>query len=311
MKKIILLLFILICTKSFWAQAPSGFNYQAVARDINSIPITSGSLNIGFIIRDGASNGPVVYQESHSNITPNAIGLFNLTIGSGQVLNGDFNSLQWDNGAKYLEVLINGASSGSAQQLLSVPYALHAQNANDAWSKNGNAGTDVNNNFIGTTDNVALNFRIGNQPAGRLDPNGDVFLGNMAGTLNIGNSNTGIGDMALSSNTSGAGNTAIGSSTMRSNTIGDYNTAHGYGTLSSNLSGNGNTAMGFFALYGNAEGSYNTAIGSSTLYSNSSGSYNTALGESGLSSNTIGSDNTAIGSLALLLNTTGNFNTAL
>src|SRR5690349_5353510 len=38
------------------------------------------------------------------------------------------------------------------------------------WSTTGNAGTVDGTNFLGTTDNVPLNFRVNNQRVGRLDP---------------------------------------------------------------------------------------------------------------------------------------------
>jgi hypothetical protein len=39
------------------------------------------------------------------------------------------------------------------------------------WMLEGNSGTDPTVNFVGTTDNTALNFRVNNQRALRLEPN--------------------------------------------------------------------------------------------------------------------------------------------
>lgn len=41
---------------------------------------------------------------------------------------------------------------------------------NTFWNATGNAGTSAGTNFIGTTDNTILNFRVNNQPALRLIP---------------------------------------------------------------------------------------------------------------------------------------------
>src|SRR5688500_12406594 len=38
----------------------------------------------------------------------------------------------------------------------------------NAWLTTGNSGTD-STNFLGTTDNVPLNFRVNNFPSGRID----------------------------------------------------------------------------------------------------------------------------------------------
>ena len=60
-----------------------------------------------------------------------------------------------------------------------------ADGALNAWSLTGNGGTVDGTNFIGKTDNVPLNIRVNNQKAGRIDPNGPVFLGYQAGNSNV------------------------------------------------------------------------------------------------------------------------------
>src|SRR5207245_6678338 len=40
----------------------------------------------------------------------------------------------------------------------------------NAWSLTGNAGTNPGTNFLGTTDNIAQEFRVNNQRAFRLEP---------------------------------------------------------------------------------------------------------------------------------------------
>lgn len=132
MKKILLLLIVFGCLFSLLAQAPQGFNYQAVARNPDTkAPITTGTINVGFIIHDNGPAGTVLYQESHLNVAPNALGLFNLTIGKGQVNQGNFSTINWASGTKFLEVLIDGAPAGT-QQLQSIPYALHAKTVENA-----------------------------------------------------------------------------------------------------------------------------------------------------------------------------------
>jgi len=73
----------------------------------------------------------------------------------------------------------------------------------DAWLTTGNAGTDADVDFIGTTDNVGLSFRTNDIEYIRLTPTGRVGLGNNSPqtTLHIGNGSTApayVGGMAES-----------------------------------------------------------------------------------------------------------------
>jgi hypothetical protein len=89
------------------------------------------------------------------------------------------------------------------------------------------------------------------------------------------------------------------------------NTAIGYLALTANTTGDGNTGNGLAALFSNISGNNNTASGGAALYSNTTGDGNTAIGVEALALNTSGSSNTAIGSGALITNSTGEFNTAI
>ncbi|MGQ9862857.1 MAG: tail fiber domain-containing protein [Bacteroidia bacterium] len=167
----------------------------------------------------------------------------------------------------------------------------------DAWLTTGNAGTVDGTHFIGTTNNVPLNFRVNNQKAGRISSSaseGNTFFGYQAGN----------------SNTTGSANTANGYLALSSNTTGTNNTANGFRALFKNINGSANTANGSSALYNNTTGSGNTANGQSALYNNTTGTYNTANGYWALLNNTTGYFNVANGYQALYYNTTGSENTA-
>lgn len=91
----------------------------------------------------------------------------------------------------------------------------------------------------------------------------NVFIGDNAGnftTTGLGG-NVGVGNTALSGNTSGHQNTALGGSTLRNNLNGVNNTAVGSGALLANTSGSHNTATGQAALWNNSEGHFNVAVG--------------------------------------------------
>jgi trimeric autotransporter adhesin len=181
------------------------------------------------------------------------------------------------------------------------------------WGLSGNSGTTAGVNFIGTTDNVPLTFKVNNQLAGKIDQSllNTAFGYQSMHANTSGTFNTACGHQALFANTTGGGNTAAGYSALYSNTEGGSNTAYGAYSLFSNTTGGQNTAQGLLSLFSNTTGDYNTAVGYAALLSNNTGISNVATGYQSLYSNTGGSWNTALGNEALYYNTTGNENTAI
>ena len=183
------------------------------------------------------------------------------------------------------------------------------------WALDGNAGTDPSTNFVGTIDNVPLNFRVNNTRVGHIDTNKNTFIGELSGASNnaLGGEteNTAFGYRSLRNNTTGYYNSAFGSQSLFSNTTGERNTAIGHYALNSNIDGKYNTAVGAYALRFNTNGNYNVASGYEVLYQNTSGRFNTATGRRALRNNTTGYSNTAYGNGALSNNTTGISNTAI
>lgn len=180
------------------------------------------------------------------------------------------------------------------------------------WRTTGNSGLNANNNFIGTTDNVALRFRVNNTWYGELNPSNDnLSLGYRANKNSTGYSNIAVGKDALNSNAGGYYNTAVGWQSLYDNNSGSYNAAIGASALYNNTTGNYNVGIGYEPLSSNSSGSYNVGIGFRSLYTNTSGSYNTGLGIYTLLYNVGGALNTAAGYYALGANTYGQYNTAL
>ncbi|GAB3955449.1 hypothetical protein GCM10028805_43080 [Spirosoma harenae] len=204
-----------------------------------------------------------------------------------------------------------------------------ASSGGAAWSLNGNSGI-TSGNFLGTTNNAPLYFRVNNQNAGRIDNAlNNVAFGNLAynsgstgtgnvgiGTLALSNTNSGsyntaVGLQALQNNTTGVGNTAIGTVALLSNNDGQNNTAAGYRALTTNTSGGGNTALGSVALENNLSGANNTALGTVALQANTSGPNNTAVGAGALQRNNTGYENSAIGTNSQAMNTSGHSNVSV
>jgi hypothetical protein len=162
----------------------------------------------------------------------------------------DFGSGAFDGEARWLEISVR--ESGQAYttitprtELTPAPYALHAM---DAWSINGNSGTTAGTNFLGTTDDTALQFHVNGARALRLEPHST--------SPNV------IGGYSGNSVTSGAWGATIGgggktdsanSVTWLYGTVGGGlgNTAHRQATVGG---GEGNTASGESATVGGGSG---------------------------------------------------------
>jgi len=123
-----------------FAQAPEKFNYQAVIRDNTGELLINQDISLQISILDGSTTGSVMFSEEHSETT-NAYGVVNIEIGNGVLVSGNFGSVSWDSGDKFLKIEIDetGGSTYSelgVVQLLSVPYALYANSANNLGDEN-------------------------------------------------------------------------------------------------------------------------------------------------------------------------------
>lgn len=179
------------------------------------------------------------------------------------------------------------------------------------WGLTGNSGTNPATNFIGTTDNQNLVFKVGGSRAGLLSVDNRTFFGLLAGLNTTAIHNSGFGFRVLEANTTGIKNTGLGSQTLFTNTTGNNNTAVGVYSLLSNTTGNDNVAMGEGALQNNTTGSQNMGIGGATLFSNTTGLFNSGIGYASLLLNTTGSDNIGIGAFSLMNGTAVSNNVAI
>jgi hypothetical protein len=167
MKKIFYSLFTaMLFAQASSAQAPQLINYQAAVRNSSGAPLASGPVQIRFTVRDGSLSGTTVFQETNT-VTTTAQGIANLTIGSGTAVTGTLSAVDWAGGIKFLEVEMNTGSgyvSVGNQQMVSVPYALHAASAGNVPFTV--SGTHIFNN---NTGNVGINTAA---PAAKLHVKG-------------------------------------------------------------------------------------------------------------------------------------------
>lgn len=139
MKKIYcLIVLLLLCAASVFAQAPEKFNYQAVVRNASNALVTNAPVGVRVSILQGSASGNAVYVETHTAST-NANGLLTLEIGGGTVQQGTFAGIDWANGPFFLKTETDPAGGSnytvtSTQQLMSVPYALYAGEAANGFS---------------------------------------------------------------------------------------------------------------------------------------------------------------------------------
>jgi hypothetical protein len=130
MKKILQLCFALLLVSVLNAQAPGKFNYQAVVRNAANQLVTGSPVGVRVAILKGSTTGSAVYLETHIPIS-NANGLVSMEVGSGTVVNGNFSTIDWSNGPYFIKSDFDPTGGtnytiSNTTQLLSVPYALHA-----------------------------------------------------------------------------------------------------------------------------------------------------------------------------------------
>ncbi len=187
---------------------------------INATAIGSNAIvNTSNTVQLGDANVRLVYAGTGTNasLITGGLQVTGGTLGAGKVLTSDAaGNATW-------QVPSGGGGGGNS------------------WNLTGNLGTDGTlngTNFIGTTDDIPLNFRVNNQTIGRLEAtNRNVFWGTGQFFFNpTGQNNNAMGDFALGNNLSGSSNVAIGSGALSVTSTGGNNT--GIGTNASSTLGN-------------------------------------------------------------------------
>jgi hypothetical protein len=139
MKKIFLfLLTSLLSFSSFAQNLPQGIAYQAVAvkegpysvagENPQAIYWSNKDIKVRFTILDQYPNPTDTYQEFHP-VTTDDYGVFNLIIGQGTIISGDFETIPWELGTAHLQVEIDFDNDDnytvtSFERFWSVPYAF-------------------------------------------------------------------------------------------------------------------------------------------------------------------------------------------
>lgn len=145
------------------AQVPEKMSYQAVIRNNSGQLVPNQSVAVKVSILQGSPAGAAVYSERLTGNT-NANGLVSLEIGSGTVLTGTFNTIDWTTGSYYLKTETDPAGGtnyiiAGTSQLLSVPYAMYAKSA-------GGGGGGFTLPYTNTLNNASSLFSLINNGDG-------------------------------------------------------------------------------------------------------------------------------------------------
>lgn len=289
----------LIATTSFallgllaFAQAPQKMTYQSVIRNNSNALISNTAVGIQISILTGSPSGTAVYIERHTTTT-NLNGLATLQIGSGTPVSGSFSGINWSTGNYYVKTETDPAggtvySISGTSQLLSVPYALYAEESGSGSSFSG----DYND-----LTNVPTNVSAFTNDAGYItNPNdADANPTNEIQTLSISGQNLSISGGNMITLPAGGGVTLDGAYDQGGAGVGRTITADA-GPVQINGSGTNTAALGILftgtgnsinAVNNNASNTFSvvqavtnsTGVNNSAIFGQSSGAARALSGE--------------------------------
>jgi uncharacterized protein (TIGR02145 family) len=177
MKKLKLLFVFSILAFTLTAQVPQSFKYQAVARNNDGAVVANSPIGLKISILQGNTSGSPVYCETFTAVS-NSSGVFSVNIGEGDVVSGDFGTIEWGEGACFLKVEMDISGGNSyvemgTSQLLSVPYSLYSASIYVYYS----------NDTLWIGDKYVILSGGGGPPSGTVTD----YDGNVYQTVEIGN----------------------------------------------------------------------------------------------------------------------------
>lgn len=193
MRTVFSIIFFVLFVQLF-AQSPEFMNYQSVLRDGSGQLLTNQGVGAQVSILQGSVSGTSVYTETHS-LQSNANGLLTFEVGAGTT-SDDFSAIDWSAGPYFIQTEIDPTQAGGSSysitavsQLLSVPFAFHANTADSViggFSENDPQFTSSIAYGINASDTANWNDKLDSYS--ETQGLGDV-LGNSndAGAVNISN----------------------------------------------------------------------------------------------------------------------------
>ncbi|MGB5941300.1 MAG: hypothetical protein WBG71_00305 [Leeuwenhoekiella sp.] len=137
--RLVVLILMVLSTLEVLGQTPEKISYQAIVRNTDNSLVKNSQISLMILVRKDKLSGPTHYIESH-RVKTNVNGLVTIEIGTGNALTGNFSELNWASGKFFLETRIDPHGSDNysiigVNELLSVPYSLHAKTANTITGK--------------------------------------------------------------------------------------------------------------------------------------------------------------------------------
>ncbi|UMQ40447.1 collagen-like protein [Chryseobacterium sp. Y16C] len=283
MKKILFLLGIVLGSHIAFAQVPEKMSYQAIIRNASGQVLPNQSIAIKASILQGSPAGAAVYSERLTGNT-NTNGLITLEIGSGTVLTGTFNTINWSTGSYYLKTETDLAGGTNytiigTSQLLSVPYAMFAKSAGAVSGGSfvipyvntfNNAGNlfSITNDGDGTSIEGVNNTTTSNITAIRGIVSNVAPGGFSSGIRGINNGTGGLG-VGVYGSQAGSGWGVYG---VTPNGLGVYgnSSANGYGVYANSNTGTGLNATSNTGIPANFS-IFNNANNNNVIVANSVG----------------------------------------
>jgi len=179
MKYILYLSSLFICSIAF-GQVPQGFNYQAVAHDVDGDPISNQNVSVRMGILQGSPGGNLNWEEEHV-VSTDRFGLFTVIVGQGTSTNGGsfaaFSAIDWANGGHFIRVEVdagNGYELMGTMQFMTVPYAMYAATSGSGGSNlTPGTGIDINGGVITNTGDTDASDDITNTTGAGGDLSGN------------------------------------------------------------------------------------------------------------------------------------------
>jgi hypothetical protein len=209
---------LVILVSSALADIPRLISYQGRLTDNSGNPVTDGSYQVRFRVYDAASGGSTLWDNGSVSVTVTN-GVFSYVLGGSTVLPNNL----FDNSAvRWLGITVGaGTEITPRTQLVAVPYAFHAKNADTASYALAGAG---------------------GSSGGWVDGGTNVYLGATGDSVGIGTT-----DPAAKLEVVAAGNAIVGHST-------------GNGTVAGVIGGNDGTGWGVMGSTNTGRGVFGTAF---------------------------------------------------
>jgi len=197
-------------------------------------PSAGGNLKVWATDDTEPQGGVVNYQK----LTPNLNTSNSIVVGVRQDTEGD-------------DITVKANVSGTHVRGVALGYLTPGEVS--FWALEGNSGTDSSVNFVGTTDDTALNIRVNDARAFRLEPNATSpnviggFSGNTVTAGALGATIGGGGESASTNQVTDDYGTVGGGRNNRAGDAVGTTTDRGFASVGG---GSGNTASGFLATVG-------------------------------------------------------------